>query len=246
MMKQFWKRNQSQSRRRATRVALRDAIRISVFVLSLLLLPVASGLPVRAQGEVVDKMVAVINGRELITYSDLLWQLALQPDIPLDNPRSEDLNRALQLVIDQRLISQEAEKLPTIAPKPEEIQAEIADLISRFPSREQFYQRLARVGLGQDSEQLREIIRQRVAIKNYLEFRFRSFTIVTPQEVADYYRDVYLPRRRRQAPGRIIPKLEEVSKEIERELVESKVESDTDAFLEDARAGAEIVILSPV
>ena len=52
------------------------------------LLPFAFGqlLPARAQ-EVVDRMVAVINGRELITYSDLLWQLALQPDVPLENPR---------------------------------------------------------------------------------------------------------------------------------------------------------------
>jgi hypothetical protein len=244
MTKRLFKHNQSKSRRRT---ATRGLMRVSVALIHLHLLTFAFSLPAQAQGgEVVDKMVAVINGRELITYSDLLWQLALQPDVPLDNPRSEDLNRALQLLIDQRLISQEAEKLPTIAPKAEEVQAEIADLISRFPTREQFYARLARVGLGQDSEQLREIVRQRVAINNYLEFRFRSFTIVTPQEVADYYRDVYLPRLRRQSPGRIIPKLEEVSREIERELIESKVESDTDAFLEDARAGAEIVILSPV
>src|SRR5690348_12254422 len=59
---------------------------------------------VRAQ-EVTDKMVATVNSGvspDLITYSDLLWQLALEPDVPLQNPRSEDLNRALQRVIDQR------------------------------------------------------------------------------------------------------------------------------------------------
>ncbi len=209
-----------------------------------------SGLPLAPRSvsaqEVVDQIVAVVNGRELITYSDLLWQLALQPAVSLDNPRSEDLNRALQLVIDQRLISQEAEKLPTIAPKPEEIQAEITDLIKHFPSREEFYARLGRVGLGQDSEQLREIVRQRVAINNYLEFRFRSFTVVSQQEVNDYYRDVYVPRLRRQSPGLIIPKLEAASKEIENELIERKVASDTDAFLEDARTNAELVILSPI
>ena len=225
----------------------RAAFRTSVAVLIFCLLPFAFCLPPAcAQGEVVDKIVATINNRELITYSDLLWQLALQPDVPLDNPRSEDLKRALDLLIDQRLIAQEAEKLPTIAPKAEEIQAEIKDLISRFHSRDEFYARLARVGLGQDSEQLREIVRQRVAINNYLEFRFRSFTVITQQEVGDYYRDVYVPRRRRQAPGSIVPKLEDVSKEIENELIENKVASDTDAFLEDARAAAEIVIISPV
>ncbi|HEX5707994.1 MAG TPA: hypothetical protein VFX96_11900 [Pyrinomonadaceae bacterium] len=196
----------------------------------------------RAQ-EVVDKMVAIVNGRELVTYSDLLWQLALQPGVPLDDPRPEDLNRALQLVIDQRLISQEAEKLPTIAPTDAEIEEELKSLMSRFASRDEFYQRLARVGLGEDSRQLLEIIRQRVAIDNYLEFRFRSFTVVTPQEVAEYYRDVYVPRRKRQSPGGVTPTLESVFAALEREIIENKVESETDEFLDEARLAAEITIL---
>ena len=193
--------------------------------------------------EVLDRMVAIINGRELITYTDLLWQLALQPGVPLENPRQEDLRQALDLLIDQRLIAQEAEKLPPVVPKPEEIEAELTRLISHFASQSVFYQRLNRVGLGENSDQLREIVRQRVAIRNYLDFRFRSFTVVTPQEVEDYYRDVYVPRRRKLSPGRIVPKLEEVYREIEKELTEGKIESDTDAFLEEARAAAEITIL---
>lgn len=193
--------------------------------------------------EVVDRMVAVINGRELITHTDLLWQLALQPGQPLDNPGPEDLNRALQLVINQRLVAQEAEKLPTIQPTDEEVQTELAGLVGRFASREEFYARLSRVGLFEDSEQLREIVRQRVAIDKYVSFRFRAFAVVSPQEVADYYRDVWVPRRRRQTPGSVVPRLEEVRAEVERELRENKVESDTDEFIEEARAAAEIVIL---
>ena len=190
-------------------------------------------------------MVAVINGRELVTYTDVLWQLALEPGVPLDRPRTEDLNRALEVVINQRLLLQEAEKLPSIAPKPEEINAAIRRLIAQFPSQADFYQRLARVGLGEDSEQLREIVRQRVSIDNYVNFRFRSFTVITPQEEADYYRDVYVPRHRRQSPGRIVPKLEDARADISRELTEGKIESDLDSFIEDARARAEISVISP-
>ena len=193
--------------------------------------------------EVVDRMVAVINGRELVTQSDLLWQLALEPDTPLDNPRQEDLDRALELVVDQRLFSQEAEKLPTIAPSEKEVADELKALISRFRSGEEFYARLARVGLGEDSDQLRELVRQRVAINKYVEFRFRAFTVVTPQEVADFYRDVWAPQRRRRAPGSVVPKLDDVRGAVEEELRERKVESDADQFLEEARAGAQIVIL---
>ncbi|HEX6624077.1 MAG TPA: hypothetical protein VF064_10225 [Pyrinomonadaceae bacterium] len=194
-------------------------------------------------GEAVDRMVAVINGRELITFTDLLWQLALEPRVPLDNPRQEDINRALDLVINQRLIAQEAEKLPTVAPTEDEVRAELARLINFFPSQAAFYERLNRVGLGESSARLREIVEGRVRINKYIDFRFRSFTVVTPQEVAAYYRDVYVPRFRRQSPGRIVPTAEEVYREIERELTDSKIESDTDEFLEEARSSAEITIL---
>src|SRR3954453_20619335 len=80
--------------------------------------------PVCLAQQVIDKMVATVNAgvkTDLITYSDLLWQLALQPNTPLDNPNSTDLNRALRLVIDQKLILQEAEKIPTIVPTQKEI-----------------------------------------------------------------------------------------------------------------------------
>src|SRR5919205_108299 len=77
--------------------------------------------PAAGGGEVVDRMVAVVNGSELITYSDLLWQLALQPGVPIESPRREDLARALELLIDQRLVVQEADKLPHVHATEEEV-----------------------------------------------------------------------------------------------------------------------------
>ena len=201
-------------------------------------------LPSRACGqEVVDRMVAVVNDTGLITYSDLLWQLALQPSVPLDRPRQDDLRGALDLLIGQRLILQEAEKLPAVAPTQKEIDDETTRLIGFFPSQAAFYERLARVGLGQDSAQLREIISDRVRIQKYLDFRFGSFVVVTPKEVEDYYRDVYVPRWRRQSPGVVVPVLDKVRDQIQRELTEDKKESDTDNFLEQARASAQITVL---
>ena len=211
------------------------------------LLPATSIAQVRTTprvGEVVDRMVAVINGRQLITHTDLLWQLALEPRTPLESPRQDDMNRALDLVVNQRLILQEAEKLPTVAPSEKEVADEVNRLISFFPSQSAFYERLGRVGLGESSARLRELIEQRVRINKYIDFRFRSFTVVTQQEVEAYYREVYVPRFRRQSPGSVVPELEKVYKEIEKEIVDSKIESDTDEFLEEARASAEITILS--
>ncbi|MFN2492539.1 MAG: hypothetical protein ABR501_06610 [Pyrinomonadaceae bacterium] len=204
------------------------------------------------QAQVVDKMVATVNAGTLsecnqiclITYSDLLWQLALEPNTPLDNPTSEDLNHALRLIIDQRLILQEAEKLPTLGPTEREISDARDELAKQFPSAAEFQQRLLKVGLT--SEKLAEILDQRVRIEKYLDFRFRNFVVITQKEIADYYKDVYALRLRSRAPGQIVPTLEQARSEIERTLTEAKIESDTDAFLDYSRERAEVVILNPV
>ena len=213
-----------------------------------LILVFVLGSAVAAQAQqVVDKMVATINGgvrTELITYSDLMWQLALQPDTPLDNPSSAQLNGALRLLIDQRLILQEAEKLPTIVPAPAEIADARAELARHFSSEPVFRERLQRVGLT--SEKLDEIIEQRLKMEKYLDFRFRNFVVISQKEIADYYRDVYVPRLKARSPERIVPPVEQVRAEIERTLMEAKIESDTDAFLDTLRERAEIVTLNPV
>lgn len=225
-------------------------------VCRLLLLLLLLTSAVRAQ-QVVDKMVATVNAGVLpdcrqiclITYSDLLWQLALQPDTPLDNPSSADLSRALQSIIDQRLILQEAEKLPTIAPTADEVKNSRDELVKELLlkaslSLPEFEQRLRKVGLTGDK--LYEIVEQRVKIEKYLDFRFRNFVVITQKEIADYYKDVYVPRLRARAPGQIVPTLEKARADVGKILMEAKIESDTDAFLDNARERAEIVILNPV
>ena len=202
--------------------------------------------PCSAQ-QVVDKMVATVNAgvrTDLITYSDLMWQLALQPNTVLDNPTSADLNRALRLLIDQRLILQEAEKLPTIVPTQKEVSDARDELARNFASPLEFQQRLQRVGLT--SEKLDEIIEQRLKMEKYLDFRFRNFVVISQKEIADYYRDVYVPRFKTRFPGRIVPALEQSRDEIEKTLMETKIESETDAFLDTARERAEVVMLNAI
>lgn len=195
----------------------------------------------------VDRMVATVNAgvrTDLITYSDLMWQLALQPSSQLDNPTSADLNRALRLLIDQRLILQEAEKIPTIVPTQKEVSDARDELARNFSSPLEFQQRLQRVGLI--TEKLDEIIEQRLKMEKYLDFRFRNFVVISQKEIADYHRDVYVPRFRSQFPGRIVPTIEQARAEIEKSLTEAKIESEIDTFLDTARQRAEIVTLSPV
>ena len=206
-------------------------------------------LAARAQ-ETVDKTVATVSDgvrTELITYSDLLWQLALQPNAPLVSPSSESLNRTLQLLINQRLFALEAQRLPRLAPTEAEIDAEIKRVLALFPSTAEFERRLKTVGFDSvRDDNFERIMAQRVAIEKYLDFRFRSFAVITPEEETKYYREVFVPDFRRRYPGLLTPNLEEKRAEINQILKEEKVAKDIQDFLDDAKSRAEIIVLSEV
>ena len=199
---------------------------------------------------VVDKTVATVSDgvrTELVTYSDLLWQLALQPSVPLDPPSSDNLNRALQLIINQRLFALEAERLPRTAPTDDEIKTEIQRILGSFPSTAEFEKRLRIVGFDSvRDENFERIISQRVAIEKYLDFRFRSFTIITAEDEEKYYRETYTPEFRRLNPGLLLPPLDEVRQQINETLTEQKVAVDIESFLDNAKRRAEIIVLSEV
>ena len=200
---------------------------------------------------VVDKTVAAIGDNigdpELITYSDLLWTLALQPGVPLNPPTSEDLNRALQLLINQRLFALEAERVPRAAPTQAEIDQEIKRVLALFPSTAEFEQRLRIVGFDSvRDENFERMMAQRVAIEKYLDFRFRSFVVITPLDEEKYYREVFTPDFRRRNPGLLMPTLDEMRARINQLLTEQKVESDIERFLDFAKRRNEIIILSGV
>ena len=196
---------------------------------------------------VVDRTVATVSDgvrTELITYSDLLWQLALQPGVPLEPPRREDLQRALQLQIDQSIFALEAQRLPRAAPTEKEISDEIAELLKFFPSTAEFERRLRVVGFDSvRDDNFEGIIGQRIAIEKYLDFRFRSFVVVTAEDEAEYYRDTWVPEFRRRNPNAIVPELERVRAEVVAQVTEERVARDMEQFLEQARQRVTVTTL---
>ncbi|HBE83807.1 MAG TPA: hypothetical protein DDW24_13675 [Blastocatellia bacterium] len=218
---------------------------------SLLMITLLVAAVMNAPGQtLVDKTVATVSDglrTELITLSDLRWQLALQPNVSLSPPASADLNRALNLLIDQRLFALEAERLPRNPPTEKEISDKIAEILTYFPTTAEFESRLRAVGFRSiRDDNFERIIAQRVSIDKYLDFRFRSFIIVTSEDEANYYRDFFVPDFRRRFPDLLMPTLDEKRREINKILTEDRIAAAIEAFLDDAKRRAEIVILSEV
>lgn len=210
---------------------------------------VFSSVKITAQ-ETIDKTVATVSDgvrTELITYSDLLWQLALQPRASVQPPTSDELNRVLQLMINQRLFALEAQRLPSNQPSDAEVKQEIDRIVKLFSSTAEFEQRLRTVGFDSISDDnFQRMMRQRVAIEKYLDFRFRSFVVITPEDELKYYREVFTPEFRRQNPGLLLPQIDEVRPRLNAALTENKIEQEIEKFLDDAKRRAEVVVLFEV
>lgn len=196
-----------------------------------------------AQGEVTDRLLVLVN-RDVITESDVRWALALDPEVqPLDLS-AENRRAMLERLIDQRLLLQEAEKLPRNEPTEEEITEHLnKEIIAKFGGNEKFVERMKKVGLEQ--AMLREIVRRRLEILKYVDFRFRSFIFIKPEDIEAYYRNTIIPEAARKGLG--APELEDkLRSNIEARLINDRVNVELDRFFDETRAQAQITRLAEI
>jgi hypothetical protein len=214
------------------------------------------GIASEATAQIIpDKIVAsVTNGSQstpdVITYSDLVWQLALEPNRPAPaRPSSEELKQVLDTLVQQTLVLQEAKKLPlaqTATAQQEfdnQVQQRFRELVQLFGSRPRLEDRMKQVGLT--SEQLDQIIRDRLTMERYIDFRFRAFAVVSEKEISDRYES---EARRLRGSGQIVPGLAQARDKIEHDLTEEKIGEEIDKTIDrlSEQPGTEVVVLNPV
>jgi hypothetical protein len=210
--------------------------RIPVILLTLLIAVGAA----RAQ-KIVDQILTLVND-DIITRIDLLWSIALDPSAPSPaGPVSPDiLRQKLDVMIDERLIAQDAARLPGVEVPQDELEKKRRMLIERFPSEASFRQRIESVGLT--PQRLDQLIRERILIERFKEFRFQSFVFVREEEIQRYYTEVLAPQVR--ARGAVPPPVEQVREQIRAILREEKINEEIDRWLIEARQRADIVQLA--
>lgn len=189
--------------------------------------------------KVVDRTVATVSDgvhTELITYSDLIWRLALESRSPVTAPTSQELNAALQKVIEERVFVLEAGRLPRAAPTEKEIADEISRLLTLLPAGE-LERRLNQMGFKSVQDPtFQEIIGRKITAEKYIDFRFRSFIVITADDEAKYFRDVFVPEFRRLNPEAFgLPTLDSQRPIIRERISESRVAANIETFLDEAK-----------
>ena len=95
---------------------------------------------------------------------------------------------------------------------------------------------------GFTMDELRERWRERMAVLQFIELRFRGGIHISPEEISSYYTKSLLPEYRKQ--GVVAPKLDVVSDRVREVLLEQQVSSLLNDWLKSLRAQGSIRIMS--
>ena len=210
----------------------------------------AAPVPVSAtaQGVVLDRVVAVVNG-DVILESDVDEERRFEQIQPYREAGTFSREKAIQRLIDRKLILQQAEIEPEDKVTDAELNKQLTTLRKDIPACKQ-YDCVSDAGWtkylsghGFTVEEFADRWRQRMELLRFIEMRFRAGITISDDQIKDYYEKTMLPEyaARNVAP----PKLEAVSKRIEEVLLQQQVGNLLQDWLKSLRAQGSVRILAP-
>jgi hypothetical protein len=165
-----------------------------------------------ARGEVVERILAVVDGRPLM----LSEVRVVQQLRGLERPA------ALEALVDEQLMLREASRLAQSVVSEDDEQRAYESLLQRNPTASSL-----------PEGDLRRLVRRQAAILKYVEFRFRPQVQVADTAVRDAYEQQYGSRAD-------APTLEAAAPDIRRQLADHELDAKIEAWIKELRAGAEI------
>jgi hypothetical protein len=192
--------------------------------------------PAPVDTEQVDGVAARIED-DIITESEVRELSAFQQLVDgTPKPRSE----VLRELADQWLIRTEAITAGYGQPPTADVDRAYDDFVKQFPSAETFKQRCADAGLSEAA--VRRMIQQQLYLSRFIDYRFRPAAQVTDQQVADYYRDDFVPQLK--ARNAEIPSLDDVDDTIREVLIQRAISTREEKWLDESRPRLRIDIVS--
>ena len=197
-----------------------------------------------------DRVVAVVNNQAILS-SDIDDEIRLSV---LDPGRGGlgalTRTRALDQLIGRALIQQQIrqEDALTAEPSQDEVDTRLAEMRKELPtcvrdncvSDPGWQAFLAMHGLT--AAGVESYLRFRLEILRFIEQRFRQGISISPQEIETYYQKTLLPQY---AKGETVPALETVSSRIQEILLQQRLNTMFDDWLNNLRKQGDVEILDP-
>jgi peptidyl-prolyl cis-trans isomerase SurA len=219
-------------------------IKITMHVVALALLAsVLSLAPSRASAEVIDRIVATVNGH-IILQSD--WDEALCYEALLTNRSlgqfTEDDRRAvLDRLIDQELLRGQMKSADFVHATDAEAATRVADARKQYPqaaSSEVWRALLANYHLTE--KDLLARVRQQIDLMRLVEARLRPAVQIDSKSIEAYYREQFVPKLKQTGASEV--SLAEVSGKIRELLTEQKVSELLVSWLQTLRSEGQVRI----
>ncbi|HZY64235.1 MAG TPA: peptidylprolyl isomerase [Edaphobacter sp.] len=206
-----------------------------------------STLPGAGQGEVLDKVVAVVND-DLILESDVEEEKRFESIQPyrgnVDNSREQLVRR----LIDRLLILQQAQMEPEeTGVSDQELDEQLKTLRKDIPECKQYHCETDAgwekyiADHGFTMAEFRKRWRERMELLKFIEVRFRNGIHISDDQIKAYYEQTMLPQyaKRRVTP----PKLETIAPRIEEVLLQQQVGNLLRDWLKSLRAQGRVRIM---
>jgi hypothetical protein len=184
----------------------------------------------------IDGVAARIED-DIITESEVRELGAFQQ---LVDGKPETRDQILRELADQWLIRSEAIATQYAQPSAADVERAYAEFVKQYPSTEVFQQKCAAAGLSDAA--VRRLIQQQLYLSRFIDYRFRPAAQVSDQQVADYYRDTFVPQL--QARHVEIPPLDDVDDTIREVLIQRAISDRETKWLDETRGRLKIDLMS--
>jgi peptidyl-prolyl cis-trans isomerase SurA len=201
--------------------------------------------PAHSAAEVIDRIVATVNGR-IILQSDLeeaLCYEALLTNRSLGEFTDDDRRAVLDRLIDQELLREQMSSAEFRHATDAEVAARVADARKQYPqaaSDDSWRSLLARYHITE--KDIFAHVQQQIDVMRLVDARLRPAVQIDAKSIEAYYRDRFVPKLR-QIGASEVP-LAEVSAKIRELLTQQKVSEMLVSWLQTLRSEGQVRIPS--
>jgi len=218
-------------------------VRKSIAVVALLLVSSALARTQVSAGEVIDRIVATVNGRIILQsdWDEALCYEALLSGRSLAQFTDEDRRNILDRLIDQELLGEQMKSALFRHASDEEAAATLAAARKQYPEGEKpegWQAILARFGLTEKA--VVEHVRQQIDLMRLVDARLRPTVQIDSKSIEAYYREKFVPQLKQSGAGDV--PLAEVSGKIRELLTQQKVNELMVSWLESLRAESKVIL----
>lgn len=194
----------------------------------------SKGAKTLAQSEVVDRIVAIIEG-DLITLSEVRELAAFNHLTGGNQPSDAEM---LERLINQWIVTKEAEGARFAGVDAEALERAYNELAAEFSSGEAFQARLRELGI--DEAAVRRQLRRQLLLQGYLDQKYRFLVRIDDASIEAYYREVLAPQMK--AGGQQAPPLDDVRGQIRELLAQQAITRMAETWLKESRERLRIEI----